>query len=205
MLMAVSTTSDAAGAFNFFAIDVTDTGFGLGPCLGDQPLLGANADGLYISTTHFSFTNGFQTPLVLATDTPRLAANTPGPLISFQGLTQAEGPGFSVHPAMNTNTASSNINGGPEFFRSSLDFTGTADDRISVWALTNTSSLRNNTPTLSLENIVIQTEIYGQPPSATQKSGATPLATLLASPEELLASNDDLMNEVYFSQAKLFR
>ncbi len=204
ILIAVSTTSDATGAFNFFAIDVTDTGFGLCPCLGDQPLLGANADGIYISTNQFSFTNGFQTALVLATDKHRLAANTPGPLISFQGLTQAEGPGFSVHPAMNTNTASSNINGGTEFFLSSLDFTGTADDRISVWALTNTSSLRNNTPTLSLENIVIQTEIYGQPPSATQKSGATPLGTLLGSPEELLASNDDRMNEVYFSQGKLF-
>jgi hypothetical protein len=109
-----------------------------------------------------------------------------------------------VHPALNTSTSGSNVNGGTEFFLSSLDFTGTADDRITVWALTNTSSLRGNAPTLNLNNVVIQTEIYGQPPNAKQKSGPTPLGTLLGSPLELLASNDDRMNEVYFSRGKLF-
>jgi hypothetical protein len=204
VLVAVSATSDATGVFNLFSINVTDPGFGKCPCLGDQPLLGANADGIYISTNQFSFTDGFQTALLLATDKHRLAANTPGPLVAFQGLTQAEGPGFSVHPASTANTASSNINGGTEFLLSSLDFNGTADDRITVWALTNTSSLRSNAPNLNLNNVVIQTEIYGQPPSAIQKSGPTPLGTLLGSPEELLNTNDDRMNEVYFSQGKLF-
>jgi hypothetical protein len=204
ILLAVSATSDATGLFNFFSIDVTDPGFGLCPCVGDQPLLGSNADGIYISTNQFSFTHGFQTALILATDKHRLAANTPGEIVSLQGLTQAEGPGFSVHPAMNANAASSNINGGTEFFLSSLDFNGTADDRITVWALTNTFSLRTNAPTLKLDNVVIQTEIYGQPPSAIQKAGPTPLGTGLGFPEELLASNDDRMNEVYFSQGELF-
>jgi len=172
ILIAVSQTPDATGMFNFFSIDVTDPGFGLCPCFGDQPLLGANEDGIYVSTNQFSFAAGFQTALVLATDKRRLANNTPGPLVALQGLTQAEGPGFSVHPAMNIDTMSSNANGGTEFFLSSLDFTGTADDRITVWAMTNTSSLRTNTPTVTLDNVVIQTEIYGQPPAATQKAGA---------------------------------
>lgn len=204
IFLAVSQTSDATGMFFFFSIDVTDPGFGACPCLGDQPLLGANEDGIYISTNQFSFKSGFQTALLLATDKRRLAGNTPGPIVAFQGLTQAEGPGFSVHPAMNTNSASSNVNRGTEFFLSSLDFTGTVDDRITVWALTNTSSLRGDTPNLSLNNVVIKTEIYGQPPNATQKSGPTPLGASLGSPLELLSSNDDRMNEVYFSQGKLF-
>jgi hypothetical protein len=204
ILIAVSQTPDATGMFNFFSIDVTDPGFGLCPCFGDQPLLGANEDGIYISTNQFSFTAGFQTALVLATDKRRLANNSPGPLVAFQGLTQGEGPGFSVHPAMNMDTMSSNVNGGTEFFLSSLDFTGTADDRITVWAMTNTSSLRTNTPTVNLDNVVIQTEIYGQPPAATQKAGATPLGSALGFPLELLDSNDDRMNEVFESRGKLF-
>jgi hypothetical protein len=205
ILIAVSQSADATGLFNFFAIDVTDPGFGACPCLGDQPLLGENEDGLFISTNQFSFsTGGFQTALILATDKHRLALNSPGPLVEFQGLTQAEGPGFSVHPANGENTAASAPNGGTEYFLSSLDFTATADDRITVWALTNTSSLLGNTPTLNLNNVVIQTEIYGQPPNATQKSGPTPLGTSLGQPLQMLASNDDRMNEVFFSQGKLF-
>jgi hypothetical protein len=204
ILLAVSQTPDATGGFNTFAIDVTDPGFGLCPCLGDQPLLAANEDGIYISTNQFSFTSGFQTALLLAMDKRRLAENVLPPLVTFQGLTQGEGPGFSVHPAMNMDTASSNVNGGTEFFLSSLDFTGTADDRITVWAMTNTSSLRTDAPTLNLDNVVIQTEIYGQPPNATQKPGATPLGTSLGFPLELLSSNDDRMNEVFESQGKLF-
>jgi hypothetical protein len=204
LFIAVSQTPDATGAFNLFSIDVTDPGFGQCPCLGDQPLLGVNEDGVYFSTNQFSFTDGFQTALVLATDKRRLAANNPGPLVAFQGLTQAEGPGFSIHPAIINSTAASNVNGGTEYFLSSLDFSATADDRITVWFLTNTSSLRGNTPTLAFNNVVIQTEIYGQPPAATQKAGATPLGTLLGFPEELLNSDDDRMNEVYFSQGRLF-
>jgi hypothetical protein len=204
VFVAVSRTHDATGAFNLFSIDVTDPGFGSCPCFGDQPLLGFNEDGIYISTNQFSFTNGFQTALVLATDKHRLAANTPGPLVAFQGLTQAEGPAFSVHPAFISSASSSNANGGTEYFLSSLDFTGTADDRIAVWFMTNTESLRGNFPTLSFNNVVIQTEIYGQPPNATQKAGSIPLGASLGSPEALLASNDDRMNQVYFSQGRLF-
>jgi len=205
IFLAVSKSADATGSFFLFSIDVTDSGFGACPCLGDQPLLGANEDGIYISTNQFSFsTGGFQTALILATDKHRLALGMTPPLVAFQGLTQAEGPGFSVHPAFGQNTAASAPHGGTEYFLSSLDFTGTIDDRITVWALTNTASLLGNTPTLNLNNVVIQTEIYGQPPAATQKSGPTPLGTSLGEPLELLDTNDDRMNEVFFSQGKLF-
>lgn len=202
ILIAASQTPDATGLFNFFSIDVTDPGFGKCPCLGDQPLLGINEDGIYISTNQFSFTDGFQTALVLATDKHRLAANNPGPLVAFQGLTQAEGPGFSVQPAIINRGVTRN--GGTEYFMSSLDFTGTADDRIAVWFMTNTHSLTGNTPTLTLNNVVIKTEIYGQPPAATQKAGPTPLGTALGSPEEQLNPDDDRMQQVYFSEGRLF-
>src|SRR5205807_1194938 len=51
VLIAVSQTNDPTGQFNLFSIDTTDDGSnGTAthpdcPCFGDQPLLGANADG----------------------------------------------------------------------------------------------------------------------------------------------------------------
>jgi len=100
-----------------------------------------------------------------------------------------------------------------EFFVSSLDFTGTLDDRLAVWALTNTSSL-GTTPNLSLTHRVITTQVYGQPPDAQQMPGPTPLRDALAASGspfgqsnnhlELVASNDDRMQQVVFADGKLW-
>src|SRR5205823_3773453 len=50
---------------------------------------------------------------------------------------------------------------GTEYFLSSLEFTGGLDNRIAVWALTNTSSLNSAAPALSLSNVVVDSEVYG--------------------------------------------
>ena len=62
VLIAVSQTADATGRFDLYALDVTDAGFGRCPCLADQPLLGINADGLYISANQFSLNDGRPSP-----------------------------------------------------------------------------------------------------------------------------------------------
>ena len=51
---------------------------------------------------------------------------------------------------------------------------------------------------------MVSTEVYGAPPSAQQKPGATPLADLLANHEELVASNDDRLQQVVFGDGKLW-
>jgi hypothetical protein len=59
VLVAVSATSDPTGAWKLFSFDTSDDGdFGTPahtgcPCLPDQPLVGANGDGLFISTNEF--------------------------------------------------------------------------------------------------------------------------------------------------------
>jgi hypothetical protein len=59
-LVAVSKTSDPTGDFWLYSFDVTDDGTNgtplhlTCPCLGDQPLLGADANGFYLSTNEFS-------------------------------------------------------------------------------------------------------------------------------------------------------
>src|ERR1700682_1499706 len=61
VMIAVSQTGDPTGSFLIYDIDVTNDGsdFIPGgadcPCLGDQPLIGADANGFYVSTNAFGF------------------------------------------------------------------------------------------------------------------------------------------------------
>jgi hypothetical protein len=97
-------------------------------------------------------------------------------------------------------------NNGTEYFLSALQFSGTLDNRIAVWALTNTASL-NTTSALNLTDQVINSEVYGQPGDAQQKPGVTPLGAILTQstlPENNLAGNDDRMNQVVFANGNLW-
>ncbi len=98
---------------------------------------------------------------------------------------------------------------------SDLDFDGTLDNRLAVWALTNTSSLQTATPAVHLSHVLISSEVYGQPPDAEQKPGPTPLANaapaLLGKPGNgptehlaLIAGNDDRMQQVVLAGGKLW-
>src|SRR5262249_10344544 len=96
--------------------------------------------------------------------------------------------------------------GGTEFLLSSLDFFGALDNRLAVWALTNTSSLNSSSPSLELLHVVIHSETYGQPTSnASQKDGNIPFGHLNgATHAGLIAVNDDRMNQVVFADGKLW-
>jgi len=53
LFIAVSQTNDPTGSWNVFTLDITNDGdsvFGSCPCFGDQPLIGADQTGFYIST-----------------------------------------------------------------------------------------------------------------------------------------------------------
>jgi hypothetical protein len=106
-------------------------------------------------------------------------------------------------------------NGGTEYFMSALEFTGGLDNRIAVWAMTNTSSLADTTPTVHLQNVVVASQVYGMPPSMQQKPGPTPLADLLKTKNnplgvvtnehlELIDGNDDRMQQVVFADGSLW-
>jgi len=69
---------------------------------------------------------------------------------------------------------------------------------------TNTASLAEPSPSISLSNAVIGSEVYGQPPDAQQRPGATPLGDLLGGKLELLAGNDDRMNQAVWAGGQLW-
>ena len=62
--------------------------------------------------------------------------------VRFHNLDNGEGPARSIHPAIVPPGGTfESANNGTEDFMSRLDFTNTLDNRVAVWALTNTASL----------------------------------------------------------------
>ncbi len=223
----VSQTSNPTGAWSIFTFNTSDDGKNNSPshpgcpCLGDQPLIGADQFGFYISTNEFSFfgpeVNGTQ---LYAMSKFQLiqAAKHAGSLPSFLQIDVGEtvatpdqgGVWQSIQPATSPRLGIE-PNHGTEYFLSSLDFFSQLDNRIAVWALTNTSLLgTSHDDQVTLTHTVLRSETYGFPPDALQKSGPTPLADLIqalgdpAQSLEKLAGNDDRMNQVVFADGLLW-
>jgi hypothetical protein len=177
------------------------------PCLGDQPLIGADANGFYVSTNEFPlFSDGFNGAQFYAFDKVALTRGTMKvQRIEQNGTPLAEGLAYSVQPATSPTSGewSTDANG-TEYFLSALEFTGHLDNRIAAWAMTNTGSLRTGNPDVHLTQTVLGSEVYGLPPAARQKSGPVPLARSVHAKEELIQSNDDRMNQVVFAGGRLW-
>ena len=225
-LLAVSQTDHPTGAFTIFMYDVTDDGLngtpnhGGCPCFGDQPLLGADKFGVYQTTNEFpEFVNGFNGSQIYAISKSEIekAASSPKEpvpvvvhidasqqLVPFGGLSYSIQP--ATAPASNDwdNDPDTSLKNGVEYFLSALQFVDTFDNRIAVWAITNTKSLSESSPTLTLSFAVIHSETYGQPNPASQKVGEIPLGVSVREPEEFVATNDDRMNQVVFAGGTLY-
>jgi len=208
--LAVSQTSDATGPFDIYRLDTSDIG------LPDQPLIGVDAHGLYVSINAFSLPDfSFEGGMIYALSKSALLSGSLGSAIRFDGLTQAEGPGYSIQPAnIPPDGAFAVANGGTEYFLSALDFNATLDNRVTVWAITGTASLDTGSPSLGIQNAVLNTIVYGQPPAAQQRPGSTPLGDLVHSGAfgkhygqilpNLLDANDDRMNSVVYAAGCLW-
>jgi hypothetical protein len=178
------------------------------PCLGDQPLIGADANGFFITTNEFPIDGaGFNGAQLYALDKAALAKGTlkVQRFESPTGIPLAEGTAYSVQPATSPVAAEwSRANNGTEYALSALDFTAQFDNRIASWAFTNTASLATATPAVHLDKVVVGSEVYGQPPKVEQKTGPYPLGQSLKDKLNLLDTNDDRMNQVVYSGNKLW-
>ncbi|MGN6173098.1 MAG: hypothetical protein ACTHPS_09120 [Streptosporangiaceae bacterium] len=227
VLVAVSRTGNPTGRWNLYSIDTSDDGLNgtpshtQCPCLPDQPLLGANRDGVFISTNEFQndaqfFFNGGQiyglgraalesgASSVVFTHLDVGTVSTRDPNLPFWGSIQ---PSVSVNPRSGTELL---MTGGPEdVFQNNAPL----DNRIAVWSLTGTGSLKGSHPRLQLRHVVLRSETYGLPinTGATQKFGPTPLRDTLNSPPingneplEKINANDSRMNQVVNFNGVLF-
>ncbi|HKO33829.1 MAG TPA: hypothetical protein VJY85_08800, partial [Candidatus Limnocylindria bacterium] len=226
VMIAVSTSGDPTGTWNLFSIDTTNDGTGGTPthddcpCFGDQPLIGADANGFYVTTNEFPvFEAGFNGANVYAMSKTALAAGSLGTVVLFHQPTLAEGQAYSIQPATTPpGAAYATGHGGTEYFLSALEFTGGLDNRIALWALTNSSSLSSATPTVAMQLTILDSQVYGAPPTMQQRDGPTPLKALIKSklapaalgvPStsehlNLLNSNDDRMNQTVFVNGQIW-
>ncbi|MEJ7697076.1 MAG: hypothetical protein WKF78_10785 [Candidatus Limnocylindrales bacterium] len=105
--LAVSRTSDpVSGGWYTFVVDTTNDGANGTPshagcpCLGDQPSIGTDANGFYISTNEFPlFSNGFNGAMVYALSKASLESGSIGGTQAFFLPTLAEGQAYTVQPA----------------------------------------------------------------------------------------------------------
>ena len=219
VLIAVSQTGDPTGAWNLYSIDTSSDGLNGTPahrgcpCLPDQPLLGANADGVYIDVNEFQdnpsfFFNGAQMYAL-----GRAALESGAGSVGFVHLDVGPVPTFdpnlplwgSIQPSTSIAPGSGTelfMTGGPEdVFQNNAPL----DNRIAVWSLTGTKSLGSKKPSVALRHVVLTSEAYGLPinTGATQKDGPTPLRDILNAPPinaneplETINANDSRMNQV---------
>ena len=195
--IAVNSSGDPTTPWTVYHLDATDDGtrgtpVHVGcPCFGDQPLLGIDRENIYISTNEFSILgpefNGAQIYAVSKHDLINRAAKVH--FVHFENLTIARNIAFSVQPAI---TQPGDGSQDAEYFLASLDFTGTFDNRVGVWALTHQEKVsEGGIPTLT--HMVITSEGYGVPPPAVQEGSTS-----------LLDTGDDRMQQVQFIGGELW-
>jgi hypothetical protein len=198
--LAVSATSNPTGSWNIYRIDVTNDGTNTGganpgPFLGDYPHIGADANGIYLTTNAYPWCcNGFSGAQIYALSKAQLAAGAASVTmqhIDTSGMVNAPSeagstqPGFTVWPAHSPGTTQYNLaNNGTEYLLSSnaadeaqKPVTGAAGTRTSnqliVWTLTNTASLNTATAAIAISNRIVTVGQYGVPPKQQQPGSGT--------------------------------
>ena len=179
LLIAVRHNSDPRGLWNEYSIDTTDPSGSGCPCFGDQPRIGIDQTNLYVTADEFSILGPqFNGAEMWAIDKSDLVNGVVSPhFVNFPHLTTDT---TAPQPALSTGRPNA------EYFLSSLDPSGTGDNRIGVWAMTNRGQVGlGGMPTLS--SVVINSEGYAVPPPAPQKGA-----------KSKLDSGDDRMQQTQF-------
>jgi hypothetical protein len=209
--------------WNFFSLDVTNDGRNGEqthpgcPCFGDQPLLGIDANGVYITTNEFPINGpGFNGAQIYAIQKSALIAGTTPNVQRFEGLqgpvpfattNYQNGLPYSLQPALSPSASDfATANNGTEYLFGALEFGKKPfqlDNRLAVWALTNTASL-NSTPNIHVKDTIVNSEVYGLPPSIVQPNGPTPLADSLKEHENLIDGGDDRMQAAIYANGHLW-
>jgi len=191
--IAVSQTGDPTGAFNLYDINVTNDGSdflaGDCPCLGDQPLIGADANGFYVTTNSFGQVS-FEGAQIYALSKTALAAGAPAPAVHFDQLSSLlPSPEVSASIQPSTTPPGGRFAPGTEFLaQSMLGFK--RESQLAVWTINNTQAIDTTPASLTMSLAVTPSEVYVVPVPAKQKAGPTPRAEITAITDSEFGANE---------------
>ena len=212
--IAVSKSSDPTGGWFLYRLPIQNDGTDGTPnhgcdlkfCFGDYPHIGADRNGFFITTNEYSLfgdgTNGgaaYTGAQIYAISKRALAAGTSAPqVVQFENPPLGPFRSFTVWPAISPAGKASREANGTEYFLSSTlgdgsetGNTAASEDRIGVWAMSNTRSLDSASPNPVLTNKLIKGDTYAIPPKAEQKDGPAPLRDCLNDRSGLLGPGVD--------------
>ncbi|HEY1439774.1 MAG TPA: hypothetical protein VGF65_02805, partial [Mycobacterium sp.] len=224
--LAVSQTADPTGSWNIYRLPVQDDGTQgtpnhgdanySGPFFGDFPHIGADRNGIYLTTNEFQLfgSGNFRGAQVYAFSKAGLEAGSSSvPVVQFDTAANAAGnpdglAGFTLIPASTPDAAYAGGQGGTEYLLSTTNVYQGADgmsgNLVEIWALANTKSLDSGSPNLTLQSSGITVNTFSIPPAADQKAGDYPLGESVGEPEAALESIDPRMTQVTYANGKLW-
>jgi hypothetical protein len=184
--LAVTQTPDPAGTYNIYVMDTTHAGNPGCPCVADYPQIGSDQYGFYVSANEYNTeTQGFVDATILAISKSGLASGAIAPPAYRFGVRLSTGYEFAIQPAITPPGASHFIaSGGVEYFVSS-QASFASDNKLGLWALSNTGSLQAASANLLLTQTSVGTLAYSYPGVARQRPGPLPYGSSLTPPGSL--------------------
>jgi len=225
--IAVSDSGDPSGSYHIYSFDVTADG----PSafnLGDYPQIGADKEGLYITTNSYPFfENGFGGAQLYALS-KRGVVDGSDTRVAHVALSNAQGgTPFGLRPTTAPASGYATENSGTEYLLSSqaTEEAGNKqgfDQGIGLWALKGTNTLApGGSRNVRIARDSVTVDRYGVPPLSDQKAGNYPLGQCLSDTackhavfhstkpgkphvEGQLDSSDSRMNQSVYSKGLVF-
>jgi len=195
----VSDTSNPLGSYHVWGFDTTDSGAPHCPCFGDYDQLGADDNGIYITTDEFPLTTGGYNGVVMYAVSKQLleyyqqSRITP---VVFGYRITSDAFGQPIFLAPTTTPQGAVFARNTEYFVES-DLNKGSDDHLEVYALHNTSQLGTPAPP-KLYVDETTSEGYAFPPDARQKPGPRPLGVQVQSGPGGIQADFDAVMETTF-------
>jgi hypothetical protein len=204
---AVSNSPDPAGSYSIYSWSTTDLGQPHCPCFGDYDNLGADANGIYVTTDEFSDSGANYNGVVMygiskgALETVAQTGILPA-VVAYRIPPDPFGQTYLIAPA--STPPGGRYAPGTEYFIES-NSSAFSDNHVMVYALHDTSQLNLvATGPPSLFRTEVSTQAYAFPPDAAQKPGPRPLGQEFQAPAGGLQADFDAEMEPTYTNGHLY-